>query len=107
MTPDILFALWVGLLIGWGTAGPAHRFLWSLRVVHRVYAGTHNYFWEPCPSCGRHFGGHEWRSRDGHESSIPRDGSLYSGWGICPKCTDDGVGDRAYEALRERIRERG
>lgn len=29
------------------------------RQLHRAYARLLGYFWLPCPSCGREFGGHE------------------------------------------------
>jgi len=29
------------------------------RWLHRVYARVMNYFWLPCPQCGRMYGGHE------------------------------------------------
>lgn len=104
MTP-FLFGLWFGgLLLGWGSAAPLHRLLWSFRLTNEVYACMYGYFWMPCPHCGRHFGGHEWYNRNGHESSIPHNGSMDSGRGICPTCTLDGVGDRAYAALAERLR---
>lgn len=32
------------------------------RFVHRLYAHALGYFWQPCPICGNHFGGHEYVS---------------------------------------------
>lgn len=34
------------------------------RWMHRTYAALAGYFWLPCPTCGRHFGGHEWDLRN-------------------------------------------
>ncbi len=30
-----------------------------MRWMHQLYAWWAGYFWLPCPSCGRYFGGHE------------------------------------------------
>jgi len=63
------------------------------RWLQRLYAWWHAYFWEPCPLCGRHFGGHEWRDRPGKSSLIPHpDGQPGHGLGICPRCVADGKG---------------
>lgn len=29
------------------------------RFIHKMWAKLFNYFWLPCPICGRTFGGHE------------------------------------------------
>lgn len=31
------------------------------REEHEAFAKLRNYFWMPCPRCGKFFGGHEWR----------------------------------------------
>jgi hypothetical protein len=40
------------------------------------------------------FGGHEWKDRNGKESSIPGPSGGFVG--ICPDCTRAGVGDRGH-----------
>jgi len=78
------------------------------RSVHEEYARLHGYFWLPCPLCDRSFGGHEWRSINGKESSIPDPfegpGSGMS-IGICPSCTREGRGietpSRGFLSLSE------
>jgi len=52
------------------------------RWVHKLYAFTHNYFWLPCPLCGKMFGGHEWK--DGISIMT----SWHDGKGVCPNCTE-------------------
>lgn len=44
------------------------------RWLHRLYAFVNGYFWLPCPSCGRYFGGHE------------RGGGTLGNKGTCPLC---------------------
>jgi hypothetical protein len=76
------------------------------------------FFYMPCPHCGIYFGGDEWTLRSAKESSIPVPGKaaeclsvlghvlpvkLYKGSGICPVCTEDGVGDRAWAAVGGRF----
>lgn len=63
------------------------------RWVHRVYAQRLGYFWLPCASCGDKFGGHEWRDRRGHFSSLPVHDKERA---LCPRCTLAGVGCRAW-----------
>ena len=58
---------------------------------------THT-FWLPCPSCGNHFGGFEWRNINGHQSTIPDKSESNTGRGICPDCTARGVGCKAHAA---------
>ncbi len=41
------------------------------RAAHQAFAYLGGYFWLPCPLCGEHFGGHEWRDINGLSSSIP------------------------------------
>ena len=53
------------------------RFRW----LNRLKAWWGCYFWLPCPLCGQHFGGHEWRV--GH--TIPTE-RTYVGKGVCPDC---------------------
>lgn len=53
------------------------------------------YFWLPCPLCGTHFGGHEWKDYDGKCSLIPHPDhpiGFGHGRGICPACTTEGRG---------------
>lgn len=67
------------------------------RWVHRWFAHFAEYAWQPCPLCGRDFGGHEWRDIDGHTSLIPNPASQFGHLGICPSCTRAG---RGYERPR-------
>lgn len=64
------------------------------RWIHHAYAALRAFFWIPCPLCGRKFGGHEWRDRDGYPSLIPKpepaEGGSYTA--ICPACTRAGLG---------------
>lgn len=48
------------------------------RKLNQAYAFVFGYFWLPCPLCGEHFGGHEWRYG---EAVI-----LSKGEGCCTKC---------------------
>jgi hypothetical protein len=68
------------------------------RLLHRLYARWGGYFWLPCPLCGQHFGGHEWRDVDGKVASIPTGHPGNALWseseGICPDCTRAGLGYR-------------
>ena len=56
------------------------------RWLHRWYAFLFGYFWIPCPSCGRMFGGHE--AYGGtfitHETARSRSGRI-----LCANCPDD------------------
>jgi hypothetical protein len=56
-----------------------------------MWAGLIGYFWIPCPSCGREFGGHE---KPSGSIPAPEEGP-YSGKMICAKCVRDGVGRRS------------
>jgi hypothetical protein len=56
----------------------------SPRWVHRLYAVVFGYFWSPCPICGQHFGGHEWRAPFVVDPVTVR--------GICPACVKAGRG---------------
>jgi hypothetical protein len=51
--------------------------------MNKLFAAIFGYFWLPCPLCGQHFGGHEWRDIDGKSSVI----GTNPGKGICPDCT--------------------
>lgn len=79
------------------------------RFLNRVFAWWANYFWLPCPVCGRCFGGHEWKDIPGHQNSLPvkiyRGGSHATG--ICPDCTKLGVGDRAWEKAYKEFHDSG
>ena len=63
--------------------------------MHRVWAFVMGYFWMPCPLCGESFGGHEWA---GGASSIRVRGfvTYANGVGICPVCTELGLGGDEY-----------
>lgn len=66
------------------------------RWYHRARAAMTGHSWTPCPSCGEHFGGHEWLAdreaeRGGHIATI-WDPVKQQGKGICPACTLKGVG---------------
>ena len=78
-----------------------------MKVVHRLYARLFGYFWAPCPLCGKHFGGHQWKDRRGMTASIrvlgramvtTENGALVQQLSapmlkaICPKCTKAGLG---------------
>lgn len=66
-------------------------------------------FWLPCPVCGEHFSGLEHRDgRNGEPSSVYL-GSTNTSQGICPKCTDAGLGHQwgATEIKRGRMEEGG
>jgi hypothetical protein len=71
------------------------------RWAHRLYAWIFRYFWSPCPICGRHFGGHEWREIDGKPDTIIVEvGATWTrGRGICPQCTVAGHGRRAFNRM--------
>lgn len=64
----------------------------SWRWAHRWFAWYAWYAWQPCPLCGREFGGHEWRDIDGKTSLIPNPASPTGHRGICPACTRAGLG---------------
>lgn len=51
----------------------------KFRTLNRMLAFLGGYFWLPCPSCGQHFGGHEWGWTNGMPDSI-------DGKGICSDC---------------------
>lgn len=59
------------------------------RFLHRLYAFFNGYFWLPCPLCGRHFGGHEWR--------VSWMYNYQEGIGVCSNCTE--VARKHNEAL--------
>ncbi|MEU4406174.1 hypothetical protein AB0F88_16760 [Streptosporangium sp. NPDC023963] len=62
------------------------------RGVHERVAARYGMFWEPCPVCGRPFGGHEWRRVKGRPDALPVPGSLGEWSAICPRCTRNGYG---------------
>lgn len=64
------------------------------RWVHHLYALLAGYFWLPCPVCGRHFGGHEWRDRDGLPAQVAHPAYPATHVAICPQCTRAGKGHR-------------
>lgn len=65
----------------------------KFRRINKWYANRNGYFWLPCPLCGKHFGGHEWKDRKGKPSSIPTpERGRGTGKGICPDCTLAGKG---------------
>jgi len=67
------------------------------RVLHKLYAYLHSYFWLPCPVCGKEFGGHEWNK-----------GTLMTahdrGVGTCDDCADS---PEVKEALERFCGKRG
>lgn len=65
-----------------------------MKWLHRLYAFFGGYFWLPCPLCGDHFGGHQWRDYDGLSADIddPSGPEPSSGLAICPRCTRAGRG---------------
>lgn len=67
------------------------------RAWNRLYANMLGFFWVPCPSCGKEFGGHEWVTESEHKSSLALGGG--KGAAICPECTMDGAGDRSWAKL--------
>ena len=68
---------------------PAHP-----RWLNRLWSWLGGWFWSPCPLCGRHFGGHEWRDIRGQTSVIPA-GTPGISTAICPWCTRAGRGTAA------------
>lgn len=73
------------------------------RAAARAIARAGGYFWLPCPVCGEEFGGHEWRSVHGHESSIPDLDLPNTSTGICQGCTAKGIGCYAHARLDEPV----
>ena len=69
------------------------------RLRAMLFAKRHGYFWLPCPLCGEHFGGHEWTTHSDKPSSIPVPGQPGLGQGICPECTERGLGKWTYEVV--------
>lgn len=62
------------------------------------YARRNGFFWLPCPLCGHFFSGAEWRDIDGKVASIPDEKNPSIGHGICPSCTQAGLGvERDFE----------
>ncbi len=69
-----------------------------MRLYHRIRAFLTGYFWLPCPSCGRMFGGHE-----------EGGGTLWSGTpdlpGVgrtcCPRCPHDRYAGRSWSSSGE------
>lgn len=66
----LLFILWL----------PKSVVPYQPRILNQIYAGLHGYFWLPCPICGNHFGGHEWKESLNITS--------YKGIGVCSQCTE-------------------
>lgn len=64
------------------------------RTFNRLRAKLNNYFWLPCPLCGRYFGGHEWLIHYDLVATIPDENNERVNIGICPDCTLDGKGRR-------------
>lgn len=66
------------------------------RGYHRARAAVTRNFWQACPHCRRHFGGHEWlngqEETGGHISSVFEGAQAQP---ICPECTRLGVGCRS------------
>ena len=53
-----------------------------MRWLNKLYAWIRGYFWQPCPICGRMFGGHEIADFSLLESK-------YLGGLVCKKCNDE------------------
>ena len=51
------------------------------RKINKLYANLFGYFWLPCPSCDKMFGGHEGKAVGG--KTVLRDGRTYC---VCPDC---------------------
>lgn len=58
------------------------------RAWHAQWALTHHYFWLPCPTCGRYFGGHE----AGSGSVMTPEKGPGRAMSICSWCNEAGVG---------------
>lgn len=59
------------------------------RFLHKFYAWFNNYFWIPCPKCGRPFGGHETEGGtlfDYHDGYVPGVDAARKGRVTCSKC---------------------
>jgi hypothetical protein len=77
------------------------------RALAKMAATLGGFFWMPCPACGVEFGGHEWGDVNGHFADRPEnvrrvtDGRIvsFTGSGICPDCTEKGVGCRAHAEI--------
>jgi hypothetical protein len=54
-----------------------------MRFFHWLYAHLFNYFWLPCPICGKNFGGHEWKP----EATLFN--SYHAGEGVCQNCAEE------------------
>lgn len=63
------------------------------RFFRKWYAETFNYFWIPCPNCGRMFGGHE-------KFGGTMWGEGGSGRILCRHCSDD-IGESPMTKIRE------
>ena len=58
---------------------------YAWRLAHQRHAQANGYYWLPCPTCGRYFGGHEITDSvlDEHQ---PDDGWERS-HAVCPVCS--------------------
>lgn len=65
------------------------------RFINRAYAFFGGYFWLPCPSCGRKFGGHEISYGPG-TSMRAGDGTARC---VCPRCV--GAPGTAWEQFSD------
>ena len=63
------------------------------RLLNKIYAFIHGYFWLPCPICGQYFGGHEWQT-DREASAVMLENDAIGGIGICPDCTKKNIAKR-------------
>ncbi len=55
----------------------------KFRLLNKIYANVFGYFWLPCPSCGKMFGGHEYVF---FSKTKLVDGRCM---GICPDCNNN------------------
>jgi hypothetical protein len=91
-TLDILFWIFISISIVASTAvvvlKTARRFddiSWLPRWLHAGLAAVLGYAWNPCPKCGRWFGGHEWDGFDPRANlPVPREPGRFRA--ICPHC---------------------
>lgn len=72
------------------------------RRLHKAYAHFFGYFWMPCPTCGEHFGGHEW----GWENRVIVKDSNGRYSGVCNKCAIRIEAEKAHDTITDAERYR-
>ena len=65
----------------------------KFRLFNKWFAKFFGYFWLPCPLCGEMFGGHEWQFDNIYNSACINTDRVGIRQGICPDCTEKGLGD--------------